>query len=65
LYSAFKYFEKVFDTVCRDVIFFEMLLNNIDAKMHKVILNMYKHIKLCISYNNCTTNYFACENGVR
>ena len=65
LYCAFIDFEKAFDTVWRDALFYKMLLHNINGKMYNVILNMYSDIKSCISYNNCKSEYFACENGVR
>ena len=42
-----------------------MMLNNINGKMYNVISNMYDSIKSCISYNNCMSEYFDCENGVR
>ncbi|VDI28266.1 Hypothetical predicted protein [Mytilus galloprovincialis] len=65
LYCAFVDFEKAFDTVWRDGLFYKMLLNNINGKMYNVILNMYSDIKSRISYNYCNSEYFACDNGVR
>lgn len=65
LYCAFIDFEKAFDTVWREGLFYKMLLNNIHGKMYNVILSMYSSIKSCISYNNFKSDYFPCENGVR
>ena len=42
-----------------------MLMNNINGKLYKVILNMYNDVKSCIVYNNCKSEYFNCEVGVR
>jgi hypothetical protein len=40
-----------------------MILNNINGKMYNGIINMYDSIKSCISYNNCTSEYFDYANG--
>ena len=33
--------------------------------MYNVILNMYNDVKSCINYNNCKSDYFSCDMGVR
>ena len=53
LFCAFIDFEKAFDKVWREGLFYKMMLNNINGKMYNVIINMYDSIKSCISYNNC------------
>jgi hypothetical protein len=35
------------------------------GKMYNVILNMYNDVKSCINYNNCKSDYFSCDMGVR
>ena len=65
LFCAFIDFEKAFDKVWRNGLFHKLLNNSINGKMYNVILNMYKNIKSCISYNNSTSDYFPCEVGVR
>jgi sorting nexin-29 len=65
MYCAFLNFMKAFDTVCRAGLWHKMLLNNINWKMYDVIFNMYCNIKSCIVFNNCKSDYFACDNGVR
>jgi len=65
LYCAFIDFEKAFDRVWRDGLFYKLLLNNINGKMYNIISNMYSNIKSCISYNNNVSDYFNCEIGVR
>jgi hypothetical protein len=29
------------------------------------LINMYDNIKSCVVYNNCKSDFFRCENGVR
>jgi sorting nexin-29 len=65
MYCAFIDFIKAFDTVWRAGFWHKMLLNNINGKMYDVIFNMYCNIKSCIVFNNCKSDYFACDNGVR
>jgi hypothetical protein len=65
MYCCFIDFEKGFDKVWRDGLWYRLLLNNMDGNMHNVILNMYKDTKSCIVYNNVNSNFFYCNNGVR
>jgi hypothetical protein len=51
LFRAFIDFEKAFDKVWREGLFYKMMLNNINGKMYNVIINMYDSIKSCISYH--------------
>ena len=57
--------EKAFDTVWRDALWYKLLLNHINGKMYTIILNMYKDVKSCITYNYCKSDYFNCDMGVR
>jgi hypothetical protein len=65
LFCAFADFEKEFDTVWRDALWYKMLLNNINGHMYQVIFNMYQNIKSCLFYNGNKSEYFPCEIGVR
>ena len=65
LFRAFVDFEKAFDTVWRDALWYKLLLNYINGKMYTIILNMYKDVKSCITYNYCKSDYFNCDMGVR
>lgn len=49
LYCAFIDFEKAFDRVWRDCLFYKLVLNQINGKMYNIIFNMYSNIKSCIS----------------
>ena len=63
LFCAFVDFEKAFDTVWRDALWYKMLLNNINGHMYQVIFNMYQNIKSCLFYNGNKSEYFPCEIG--
>jgi len=58
-------FEKAFDTVWRDGLWYKLLMCNIKGKMYNVILNPYNNIKSRIVYNDSVSNFFPCLNGVR
>ena len=59
-YSALLlfFFEKAFDTVWRDALWYNMLLNNINGHMYQVIFNMYQNIKSCLYYMEINLNIF-------
>ena len=59
---AFINFEKAFDKVWRDGLWYKLLLNNMNDNMHNIIVNMYTY---CISYNDCKSECVPCSNGVR
>ena len=63
MYCCFIDFEKAFDKVWRDGLWYKLWLNNMNGNMHNVIINMYKDIKSCIVYNNVIINFFYCNNG--
>jgi hypothetical protein len=65
LFCAFVDFEKAFDTVWRDALWYKMLLNNINGNMYQVIFNMYQNIKSCLFYDGKKSEYFPCEIGVQ
>ena len=65
MYCCFIDFEKAFDKVWRDGLWYKLLLKNMDGNMHNVILNMYKDTKSCIVYNTVNSNFFYCNNRVR
>ena len=43
----------------------ELIMNNMNGKMLRVIVNMYKDTKSRIVYKNEVSEYFPCSNGVR
>ena len=42
-----------------------MLNSNINGKVLDVIKSMYKDAKSCVKINNCLSNFFPCNIGVR
>jgi hypothetical protein len=44
-FCAFIDFEKAFDTVWRDGLWYKLFMCNIKDKMYNVILNLYNNIK--------------------
>ena len=64
LFATFVDFEKTFDTLWRNALWSNLLINNINGKMYNVICNMYQNIKSRIVYNGKVSNYFDCNNGL-
>ena len=65
LYCAFIDFEKAFDKIWREGLWYKLLINNINGKMLNVIQNIYKDIKSNIIFNNSKSDYFPCDKGIR
>ena len=63
LFCAFVDFEKAFDTVWRDALWYKMHLNNINGNMYQVIFNMYQNIESFLFYDGKKSEYFPCEIG--
>ena len=65
LYCAFVDYKKAFDLVDRSSLWAKLIANGINGKGITVIYNLYKEAKSCIKSNNCLSNYFKCNVGVR
>ena len=55
MFCAFIDFEKAFDKVWRDGLWYK----------YKLLVNMYSGTQSCISYNDCKSELFPYSNGVR
>ena len=65
LHCVFIDFEKAFDKVWRDALWYKMILNQIDGKMYNTIYNMYQGIKSCVVSNGEKSGFFPCNTGLR
>lgn len=65
LHCAFVDFEKAFDFVHRNSLFFKLLQNNVNGRFLRIIQNMYEGIKSYIRHNDECSGFFKCELGVR
>ena len=65
LHCAFIDFEKAFDLLYRNSLFFKLINNNINGKFYRIVENMYSDAKSCIVHNNKKSDMFVCEIGVR
>jgi hypothetical protein len=52
MFCAFIDFEKAFDKVWRDGLWYKLLLNNMNRNMYNIIVDMYSGAESCISYND-------------
>ena len=65
LYCSFIDCSKTFDSVWRVGLWKKLLASNINGKCFQIILNMYKGIKSCVSYNGEQSSFFSSFRGVR
>ena len=64
-FCPFIDFIKAFDSVWRIGLWKKLLASNINGKCFQIILNMYKGIKSCYSYNGEQSFFFSSFRGVR
>ena len=64
-FSAFIDFQKAFDWIDRNLLFYKLLMNNVDGKMYKAIKTLYSGTESAVKVNNLMTDWFQCTSGVR
>jgi len=65
LFCCFVDYSKAFDTISRTELWFKLLECNISGKIFRVVHNMYKSAKSCVSSNGQLSDSFPCLIGVR
>ena len=65
LYCAFIDFQKAFDLVYREGIWFKLLNSGVSCKLVKCLQAMYNSVKTCIKVNRSLTQYFDSYIGVK
>ena len=65
LFCVFVDFRKAFDSVWRTGLWTELLKNEIDGKLLRIIRNIYLGIKSCVSLNGQCSNFFYSTTGLR
>ena len=65
LYCAFVDYQKAFDLVDRSSLWLKLIQLNINGRIMKLIYNLYQNTKACVKLNNCISNSFECNTGVR
>ena len=64
-FCSFIDFSKAFDSVWRVGLWKKLLASNVNGKCIQIILNMYKGVKSCVSYNGEQSSFFSSFLGVR
>ena len=65
LFCIFIDFSKAFDSVWRVGLWRKLLNYNIGGKFLRLVVNLYKDIKSCVTLNNIQSNFFESNCGVR
>ena len=65
VYCTFIDYSNAFDNLWRVGLWRKMLDLGIDGKYLRIIKNILKDVKSCISLNGELSNFFMCEKGIR
>ena len=57
--------QKAFDWIDRDLLFYRLLLYNINGKMYKAITTLYTNSIASVRLNGNMTDWFSVNSGVR
>ncbi len=64
-FAAFIDFQKAFDSIDRDLLFYKLMCNNITGKIYRGIKSMYIIPKSFIKVNSHYSGWFECPSGVK
>ena len=65
LYFGFVDFKKAYDTVWREGLIYKFLLQKVNGKFLNVIKSMYQTSECCVKVDNCITEFFTNNIGVK
>ena len=65
LYCAFVDYEKAFDTVIRDALWFKLVDSGVSCKMIKMVRSLYRRVLAAIKINADISDYFEISLGVK
>ena len=65
LYCCYIDFQKAFDSVWRDALWYKAELFGVNGKFMRVIKNLYQNVKSCVYQNGTRSDFFQCSMGVR
>ena len=64
LYCCFVDFQKCFDTIYRNGLWYKLIKCNLNGKIFSVIRSMYEDIKLCVKTFNNISDFFSSDIGL-
>ena len=65
VYTAFVDYKKAFDLIDRSSLWLKLIDNGINGKLLRVVKDIYKKSKSCVSYNNSKSDFFKSNIGVK
>ena len=65
VYTAFVHYKKAFDLIDRSSLWLKLIDNGINGKLLRVVKDIYKKSKSCVSYNNSKLDFFKSNIGVK
>lgn len=64
LFCCFVDYQKAFDKIDRNLMFFKLARSGVDCLMLNIIKSMYSNIKPCVKYQNQISEFFDCLEGL-
>ena len=64
-FACFVDYRKAFDTVDRNCLWFKLLSLGINGKIIHAIQSLYRSVECCVKLNDCFTDWFPVQNGVK
>ena len=65
LFCTFVDYQKAFDLINRDELWFKLLKFGVSTKMLEIIKSMYTSVKLCIKHQSSLSDFFENNAGVK
>jgi exonuclease III len=65
LYCAFVDFQRAFDNVDRNLLWYKLVQEGVSTKMLAAIKAIYHTVRSCVKYNDCMSEFFLSHCGVK
>ena len=65
LYCSFVDYQKAFDTVDRNLMWYKLLRDGCSTSMVKALKAMYESVRMCVKHKNSYSDFFISNSGVK
>ena len=64
VYAAFVDYQKCFDTIYRNGLWYKLIKEGFDGKLLKLLRSMYSDVRSCVKHLNSLSDFFKIDNGL-
>jgi hypothetical protein len=65
LYCAFVDFQRAFDNVNRDYLWYKLVQEGVSSKLLSAVKAIYNSVRSCVKHNDCMSDFFQSHCGVK